>query len=155
MPPPVSQKERDAAMSQLEEMIAQVPAMPKAPVTARYLGRQLIAEFYECPADLLTNHGAIEQAMNDAARHCGATIVDSVFHLFNPYGVSGAVIIAESHLTIHTWPEYGYAAVDVFTCGDTVDPADAVSFLARALKAGHFSASEMNRGNTRMLEQGA
>lgn len=118
-----------------------------------YLGRQLIAEFYDCPPDLLTDKDFIERAMNDAARDCGATIVNSVFHLFNPHGVSGAVIIAESHLTIHTWPEHGYAAVDVFTCGDTVDPADAVASLEKALKASFTSATEMNRGHSRTIHK--
>jgi S-adenosylmethionine decarboxylase proenzyme len=120
-----------------------------------YLGRQLIAEFYDCPVHLLNDKDFIERAMNDAARDCGATIVNSVFHLFNPHGVSGAVIIAESHLTIHTWPEHGYAAVDVFTCGETVDPSDAVDSLSRALQAGHTSASEMNRGHTRTITRQA
>lgn len=128
-------------------MTATLPRM-EAP---QYLGKHLIAEFYGCDSTLLTDHAFIEKAMNDAARHCGATIVDSVFHLFNPYGVSGAVIIAESHLTIHTWPEYHYAAVDVFTCGNTVDPADAIAYLARALRAEHHSSTEMNRGNVRHL----
>lgn len=124
------------------------------PATPRYLGRQLIAELYDCDPGRLTDRELIEQAMNEAAREAGATIVDSVFHLFNPHGVSGVVIIAESHLTIHTWPEYGYAAIDVFTCGETIDPAEAVDRLAAALGAGHHSVTEVNRGFTRHLRRG-
>lgn len=120
----------------------------------RYLGRQLIAELYDCDRAKLTDRELIEAAMNAAAREAGATIVDSVFHLFNPHGVSGVVIIAESHLTIHTWPEYGYAAIDVFTCGETIDPAEAVDKLALALQAGHHSITEVNRGFTRHLSRG-
>ena len=56
--------------------------------------------------------------MLQAAEAAGATIVQSVFHRFSPHGVTGVVVVAESHLSIHTWPEYGYAAVDFFTCGD-------------------------------------
>lgn len=137
------------------KLTQQLPSCPPAAPTSalpKYLGRQVIAEFYDCPAELMADHALIERVMNDAARACGATIVNSVFHHFNPYGVSGAVIIAESHLAIHTWPEYGYAAVDVFTCGETVDPADAVDYLEGALQAGHISVIEMNRGNTRMLK---
>lgn len=134
----------------LEAVVPQ--ARPAAP--PRYLGRQLIAELYDCDAARLTDRELIERAMNDAAREAGATIVDSVFHLFNPHGVSGVVIIAESHLTIHTWPEFGYAAIDVFTCGETIDPAEAVDRLAIALGAGHHSVTEVNRGFTRNLKRG-
>jgi len=70
-----------------------------------------------------------------------------VFHMFNPYGVSGVVVISESHLAIHTWPEYGYAAVDIFTCGSTVDPWLACDYLKEKFEAGHYEASEMQRGH--------
>jgi len=86
----------------------------------RSLGHQIVAEFYACDPALLADVGFITAAMLEAARRTGATIVTQTFHHFSPHGVSGAVIIAESHLAIHTWPEYGYAAVDLFTCGDTV-----------------------------------
>jgi S-adenosylmethionine decarboxylase proenzyme len=69
--------------------------------------------------------------MLTAAIKCGAVILGDSFHRFSPQGVSGVVVIAESHLSVHTWPEYGYAAVDVFTCGTTVDPAAEVSSKAR------------------------
>ena len=81
----------------------------------------------------MKNPEIIEKRMNEAARVANATIVQSVFHHFNPYGVSGAVIISESHLAIHTWPEYGYAAVDIFTCGDKINPWTAFKFLEDVL----------------------
>ncbi len=84
--------------------------------------------------------------MKRAAIECGATIVNSVFHTFNPHGVSGVVVIAESHLAIHTWPEYGYAAVDVFTCGDTVDPWIATRALQEYLRSEKIKTIEVNRG---------
>lgn len=117
---------------------------------SRYLGRQLLIELYGCPDALLADTAGIEAAMNAAARHCGLTIVNSVFHTFNPHGVSGAVIIAESHLAIHTWPEFGFAAVDAFTCG-AADPTDVAAFLAEALRAKNLSLSELNRGNTHLI----
>lgn len=134
----------------LETRIPPAPARPPA----AYLGHQIMAEYYQCPPELLTDCDAIAALMNDAARACGATIVESVFHRFNPHGVSGVVIIAESHLAIHTWPEYGYAAVDVFTCGDTITPEEAVAFLAIALKAEHHSFTGVNRGNAKLLLAG-
>ncbi len=73
-------------------------------------------------------------------------MVQEAFHLFNPHGVSGVVVIAESHLAIHTWPEYGYAAVDLFTCGDDVSPDVAFEYLKEKLGATTFTAFEMKRG---------
>lgn len=110
------------------------------------LGRHLLAEFYECDSNILNNVDLIETIMCDAARACGATIVQQNFHMFNPYGVSGVVIIAESHLAIHTWPEYGYAAVDLFTCGDNCDPMVAYNYLREKMNSGSAFYSELNRG---------
>ncbi len=110
------------------------------------LGRQLMVEFYGCRQDFLNDVEGIGEAMAQAARESGATIVESVFHHFNPYGVSGVVVIAESHLAIHTWPEYGYAAVDLFTCGEEVDPYKGFEYLKQELGATNLSISEMKRG---------
>lgn len=110
------------------------------------LGRHILVEYYNCDKELLKNHEAIEEFMNQAAREANATIVTSCFHKFNPWGVSGAVIIQESHLTIHTWPEYGYASVDLFTCGDTVNPWDAFKYLEKVLKSDRSESTEVSRG---------
>lgn len=110
------------------------------------LGRHILVEYYNCDENLLKSPELIEKAMNEAAIRSGATIVNSVFHHFNPYGVSGAVIIQESHLTIHTWPEYGYAAVDLFTCGDTVNPWIGFDYLEDELNADFSESFEIPRG---------
>ncbi len=110
------------------------------------LGRHILAEFYECDPEILNDVEKVEIYMKRAALECGATIVNSVFHTFNPHGVSGVVVIAESHLAIHTWPEYGYAAVDVFTCGDTVDPWVATRVLQESFRAKNIKTVELNRG---------
>lgn len=110
------------------------------------LGRHILAEFLNCDAEILNDIGKIELYMKQAAIDCGATIVDSVFHTFNPHGVSGVVVIAESHLAIHTWPEYGYAAVDVFTCGETIDPLVATEALKEYLRAESIKIVKINRG---------
>lgn len=110
------------------------------------LGRHILIEFYNCDKEILNDVKKVEQYMKDAAIEAGATIVQSVFHLFNPWGVSGAVVISESHLTIHTWPEYGFAAVDLFTCGDDVDPWNAFDHLCENLKAEKTETSETARG---------
>lgn len=110
------------------------------------LGRHVLAEFYDCDVEILNSPELVEQHMKASAIHSGATIVQSVFHMFSPHGVSGVVVISESHLAIHTWPEYGYAAVDVFTCGDTVDPQVATDHLAGLLKAGRYESKMVERG---------
>jgi len=110
------------------------------------LGRHILIEFYNCNEEILASPELIEKHMNKAAKIANATIVNSVFHHFNPYGVSGAVIISESHLAIHTWPEYGYAAVDVFTCGDKINPWIAFDFLEDVFESDRSESMEIPRG---------
>ncbi len=97
-------------------------------------GRHLVAEYHRCDPRLLDDVDAITDLMQAAAIAAGATIVRTAFHRFAPTGVSGVVVIQESHLSIHTWPEQGYAAIDFYTCGDC-DPKVAHEVLARRLDA--------------------
>ena len=115
-------------------------------VFSKPLGVQLLAEFWECDTERIDNPAQIEQVMRDAARVAGAEIIGSMFHEFEPQGVSGVVVISESHLTIHTWPEMSYAAVDIFTCGEHVDPWQALEYVAKEFGAEEMHAMEINRG---------
>ena len=117
----------------------------------RELGRHFIFELYGCDEKALNDLEAIEQTMEQGARDAGATICGKVFHRFSPHGVTGVVIIAESHFSIHTWPEYGYAAVDIFTCSQTTEPMKAYDTLASLLKPKSSTAMELKRG---MLMEG-
>jgi S-adenosylmethionine decarboxylase proenzyme len=110
------------------------------------LGRHILAEFWECNPERLDDCTHIEQTMLDAARRAEATIITHSFHQFAPQGVSGAVIIAESHLSIHTWPELGYAAVDLFTCGKELAGEAALTTLRDGLEAGTVSVLRIPRG---------
>ena len=110
------------------------------------LGRHILAEFYGCPPEKLDSKESIERAMVAAALEAGAEVREKVFHHFTPQGVSGVVVISESHLAIHTWPEFGYAAVDVFTCGQTVDPWVSCNYLEHAFAAQNMMAREIKRG---------
>jgi S-adenosylmethionine decarboxylase len=110
------------------------------------LGRHILAELYGCEFDVLNDIKKVESIMVNAALEAGAEIREFVFHKFSPQGVSGVVVISESHLAIHTWPELGYAAVDVFTCGDRVDPWDACNYLSESFCAAQISAQEIERG---------
>lgn len=117
-----------------------------------YLGRHVLAEFFDCDSNILNNLELIEQYMTQAAVECGATVVQKCFHMFNPHGVSGVVIISESHLAIHTWPELGYAAVDLFTCGESCDPKVAYAVLKKLFRSGNSNFSELKRGIINNLE---
>lgn len=112
----------------------------------RALGRHLLVEYYHCDPKILTDVGQIEDALVGAARVARAHIVDVVFHTFNPHGISGVVVIEESHIAIHTWPEYAFASVDIYTCGTSVNPWRAYNYILKALKAKHSTAMEMKRG---------
>ena len=110
------------------------------------LGKQLLMELKDCNKEILNDVDALRNTLLAAANEAGATVLGESFHRFNPHGISGVVIIAESHLFIHTWPEYGYAAADIFTCGDTVKPEKAAEMLISKLGARHHSIVEMQRG---------
>ena len=117
------------------------------------LGNHILVEITGCNPQVMNDVAFIEQTMVDSATIAGATVINSSFHHFSPYGVSGVVVIQESHLAIHTWPEYGYAAVDLFTCGDEVDAWKAFDFLKESFGAKNYSALEMNRGAIKMLSR--
>jgi S-adenosylmethionine decarboxylase len=110
------------------------------------LGRHMLLELFDCDPDAINNLEAVKGALVEAAKRAQATIVDIVFHEFNPFGISGVVVIAESHLAIHTWPEYRYAAVDIFSCGDILKPEVAANYLVEQFSAERTSVVEVQRG---------
>jgi S-adenosylmethionine decarboxylase proenzyme len=101
---------------------------------AQALGRHVLLELYQCPVELLKAGNELEGFLKAAAERMGATVVTSNFHQFSPYGISGVVIIQESHLTLHTWPEHQYAAVDIFTCGE-IDLQAGIEHLIQVFQA--------------------
>jgi S-adenosylmethionine decarboxylase len=110
------------------------------------LGRHVLAEVHGCRFEVLNDINKVQDIMVNAALEAGAEIRELAFHKFSPQGVSGVVVISESHLAIHTWPELGYAAVDVFTCGERVNPWDACNYLAEMFGAEYVNATEVKRG---------
>jgi S-adenosylmethionine decarboxylase proenzyme len=109
------------------------------------LGRHLLAELYGCDIALLDDLEAVSEHLRAAAAAVGVTVVGSAFHRYAPQGVSGVLLIAESHLSLHTWPEARYVAVDIFTCGG-LDPRPAIRHLARAFAAEDVRMHEVVRG---------
>ncbi len=110
------------------------------------LGKHILLELKDCNREALNDLDYLKSTLREAAEKCGATILGETFHLYSPQGVSGVVTIAESHLFIHTWPEYGYAAADIFTCGSTVRPEVAAEVLVDRLDSKNYSVIEIQRG---------
>lgn len=115
-------------------------------MNSHVLGRHLLVELHEVPADRLSNPGLLEDILRAAALAAGATVLFAHFHHFGGgQGVTGVLLLKESHISIHTWPEHGYAAVDVFMCGDA-RPERAVEVMVQGLGAGRVESREILRG---------
>lgn len=117
------------------------------------LGKHVLVELYDCDSKLLNDISFIKETMLAAAKKSGATVLGESFHQFSPQGVSGVIIIAESHLTIHTWPEHGYAGADIFTCGTRVKPEKAAEVIIARLKPVTHSIVKMDRGNIKCKQK--
>ena len=110
------------------------------------LGEHILADFLGCNSEILRDVEQVRAYMHEAARRANAAIVSEEFHQFRPWGVSGAIIVKESHLTIHTWPEYQFAAVDLFTCGDSLDIWSAMEYLKDKLECASMETADVARG---------
>jgi len=106
----------------------------------------VLLELRDCNAAKLDDLPYLKGTMMHAAVETGATIIGEIFHQFAPQGVTGVIAIAESHLCIHTWPEFGYAAVDIFTCGAAFDPTEAAHLIVAALESKDPEITEVIRG---------
>ncbi|MYC29143.1 MAG: adenosylmethionine decarboxylase [Chloroflexi bacterium] len=110
------------------------------------LGLHLLLELKECNPQLLDNLDYVRNALFGAAEGVGAHVIGESFHQFTPQGVTGILSIAESHISIHTWPEYSYAAADIFTCGSSFQPRDAASVLIDQFESKSPEITEVRRG---------
>ena len=125
---------------------------PREPEDLPSLGSHLLVEFYGCDPKSLEQESLVRQAMVEAAKESDASVVTDSFHEFKPFGVSGAVIIQESHFTIHTWPEHGYAAVDLFYCS-TIAVDRAVQTLQRYFQPKRTGYMVVRRGTENEVEK--
>ena len=110
-----------------------------------YIGDHFIAEFHGCDTSILNDTEKISTIMNAAVEISGATMIQPFFHRFSPHGISGIIVVAESHFAIHTWPEHAYAAVDIFSCG-TFGYMEALRCISSSLKSGSYSVHRLKRG---------
>lgn len=120
------------------------------------LGKHIILEMWGCCKDIIDNVETVKETLIKATEVIQATLIEVVCHRFSPYGVTGVAILAESHISIHTWPEYGYAAVDIFICGNIINPQNAASYITRTFHAQETSLLELKRGDfsTREIHEG-
>lgn len=137
--PPV----REAGRTRDSVPLVQAHPAVRVPV----FGSQVVLDLYECETPHLDDVEWVKKTLVDAARAAGATIIETVFHKFSPWGISGVVVIAESHLAIHIWPENRYAAIDVFTCGENVEIANATAFLTRKFRSKRAMQHRFSRGD--------
>lgn len=113
------------------------------------LGTHILVELEDCNTNKINDVYCIEKVMLNAVKAAGATILGHQFHVFKPHGVSGVVVLAESHMSIHTWPEYNFASCDIYMCGDRVDPMAAVLYLTQNLGAKTTYTNKILRGTTK------
>ena len=118
-----------------------------------HLGHQTMLELYNCKPEFLNDIEFIKEALLEAARVSNATIVNQYFHQFSPFGVSGTVIITESHINIHTWPEYNYVAIDIFSCTEDMEIEKACEYLTSKFEASKNSVQKYMRGDKEMIKQ--
>ena len=104
-------------------------------VSYENMGRHCILELYECDQVKLNDEAFIRTTITSSVKIAGATLINLITHSFKPQGVTGLALLAESHISIHTWPEIGYAAIDVFTCGNHTMPDSACEFFSKEFVA--------------------
>lgn len=109
------------------------------------LGTHLLIELRECNPEIIKSIDNVRNVLVSAAKEAGTTVVNIIFHEFNPFGISGVVVITEGHLTVHTWPEYDYAAIDIY-CGDEIKPEVAAGYLIKQFECKNPSIIEIKRG---------
>ncbi|SIS51500.1 adenosylmethionine decarboxylase [Salimicrobium flavidum] len=109
-------------------------------------GTHIIGELWGCEQPLLESIEYIEELFVDAALKAGAEVREVAFHQFAPHGVSGVVLISESHLTIHSFPEHNYASIDIYTCGEHLHPEEAFRIIVEGLKSSKYDYKELKRG---------
>src|SRR5215470_2382749 len=141
---------KETLLDGCKQRLLQARDLNDVAIRSEALGVHLVVEMRDCLTERLDDIKWVKRVMIVAALRAKATIVQTVFHKFNPVGISGVVVIAESHLAIHIWPEYRYAAVDIFSCGKKLRAAAAAQFLIKQFRSCRPAIIEMQRGLTPM-----
>lgn len=116
------------------------------------LGRHTLCDLYDCKTNKLDDLEFIEKMLVECCRKANLTVVEVTFHKFEPIGISGVVVLAESHVTIHTWPEYNFASIDAFTCGENMSPDEVCKLIGESLNSKHIKIKNVKRGELKFNE---
>ncbi|MFH1509938.1 MAG: adenosylmethionine decarboxylase [Candidatus Nealsonbacteria bacterium] len=114
------------------------------PTKENYAGIHLFGEFWD--GKVIENSKEVENLLVEAAKISNSTILKTVVHKFKPQGVTGFVLLAESHISIHTWPEWNLVAIDIFTCGNKAMPQKAFDYIKEAFQPNYFTIKRLKRG---------
>jgi S-adenosylmethionine decarboxylase len=143
------------SLDELNEIVVKpIPTATPAPITAPIadtVGKHCILELYACDCAKLDDEDFVRAALSNAALRAGATLLNLISHHFQPHGVTGLALLAESHISFHSWPESGYAAVDVFTCGDHTMPESACRVLVEEFGSRHHQLRSFRRETPAMI----
>ncbi len=127
------------------------PSVSPTPPAA--LGQHSLFDLWECDPARISNRDLLREALLEVIQQHNGTIVEQVFHQFSPHGVTGVIVLAESHLAIHTWPEHAFAALDLFTCSATLDHAAIERSLGEALGARRMERRSEARGTPQAVPE--
>ena len=119
---------------------------PESEEFEHLLGLHTIVEYIGAEREVIAHASALEPILLEAVRVCGATYIDHRVNQFVPYGASGVVLIAESHISFHSWPEHCYMAMDLFTCNLSMEASGAVQYVADRIGAERFESRVLKRG---------
>ena len=117
-----------------------------------FLGHQTTVDFYGCKSDKISSCEFIEKTLLKAAKILSLTVVNTTIHSFSPIGVSGVIVIEESHIAIHTWPEHNYIAIDFFTCNNAHNLKDGLHWLKEEFQAESISQKDIKRGSLKEIQ---
>ncbi len=109
------------------------------------VGKHCILELYDCDQNKLNDEAFIRTTITTSTKVAGATLIHLITHQFTPCGITGLALLAESHISIHTWPEINYAAIDVFTCGRHTKPEKACDFFVKEFAADNYLLKSLKR----------
>ncbi|MFD0964468.1 adenosylmethionine decarboxylase [Pseudofulvibacter geojedonensis] len=118
-----------------------------------FLGHQTTVDFYGCHEERINSSNYIKKVLLQAAKMMNLSVVNAIIHEFSPIGVSGVIVIEESHIAIHTWPEHNYVAIDFFTCGKSYDLVEGIDWLAKEFQAKKVTQSQEKRGNLQEVKK--
>jgi S-adenosylmethionine decarboxylase len=131
----------------VEKYTPQPKTTRKGAIVMKVIGKHLTVDMYGCSFDVLDDLDFVKNAMLTAVEEAKMTLLEFSYHKFEPQGLTALALLAESHMSIHTYPELGYAAIDVFTCGDQSRPDKAVAVLKRFLKPEKTKTTNIKRGD--------